>query len=41
LTGSNQSSQHHTVTLLHTHVEGVARRKVEAERAERRSGLTD
>lgn len=30
-----------TITLLHTHVEGVARRKVEAERAERRTGITD
>jgi len=29
------------ITLVHTHVEGVARRKVEAERAERRSGITD
>lgn len=29
------------ITLVHTHVEGVARRKVEAERAERRTGVTD
>lgn len=29
------------ITLVHTHVEGVARRKVEAEQAERRSGITD
>jgi AcrR family transcriptional regulator len=29
------------VTLVQTHVEGVARRKIEAERAERRSGLSD
>jgi AcrR family transcriptional regulator len=29
------------ITLVHTHVEGVARRKVEAERAERRTGITD
>jgi AcrR family transcriptional regulator len=29
------------ITLVHTHVEGVARRKVEAERARRRSGITD
>ncbi|MDI1463242.1 TetR/AcrR family transcriptional regulator C-terminal domain-containing protein [Catellatospora sp. KI3] len=29
------------VTLVHTHVEGVARRKVEAEQAERRTGITD
>ncbi|GAA3287908.1 TetR/AcrR family transcriptional regulator [Dactylosporangium vinaceum] len=29
------------ITLVHTHVEGVARRKLEAERAERRSGITD
>jgi len=29
------------ITLVHTHVAGVARRKVEAERAERRSGITD
>jgi AcrR family transcriptional regulator len=30
-----------TITLVHTHVEGVARRKVEAERAERQTGVTD
>jgi AcrR family transcriptional regulator len=29
------------ITLVHTHVEGVARRKVEAERAERLTGITD
>ncbi len=29
------------ITLVHTHVEGVARRKVEAERARRRTGVTD
>jgi AcrR family transcriptional regulator len=29
------------ITLLHTHVEGVARRKVEAAQAERRTGITD
>jgi len=29
------------ITLVHTHVEGVARRKLEAERAERLSGITD
>lgn len=29
------------ITLLHTHVEGVARRKVESANTERRSGLTD
>jgi AcrR family transcriptional regulator len=30
-----------TITLVHTHVEGVARRKLEAERAERQTGITD
>jgi AcrR family transcriptional regulator len=30
-----------TITLLHNHVEGVARRKVEAAQAERRTGITD
>jgi hypothetical protein len=30
-----------TITLMHTHLEGVARRRVEAERARRRSGITD
>lgn len=29
------------ITLVNTHVEGVARHKVEAERAERRTGITD
>lgn len=29
------------ITLVQTHVEGIARRKVEAERVERRTGLTD
>jgi hypothetical protein len=29
------------ITLVHTHVEGVARRKVEAAQAERRTGMTD
>jgi AcrR family transcriptional regulator len=29
------------ITLVHTHVEGVARRKVEAERAVRLTGITD
>jgi AcrR family transcriptional regulator len=29
------------ITLLHTHVAGVARRKVEAAQAERRTGITD
>jgi AcrR family transcriptional regulator len=29
------------ITLVHTHVHGVARRRVEAERAERRTGITD
>jgi AcrR family transcriptional regulator len=29
------------ITLVHTHVEGVARRRVEADRAQRRSGITD
>jgi AcrR family transcriptional regulator len=30
-----------TITVVHTHVEGVARRKVEAERVERHTGITD
>ena len=29
------------ITLLHTHVEGVARRRVEADRAVRRTGISD
>lgn len=29
------------ITLVHTHVEGVARRRLEAERAQRLSGITD
>jgi AcrR family transcriptional regulator len=29
------------ITLLHTHVEGVARRRIEADRAVRRTGITD
>jgi AcrR family transcriptional regulator len=29
------------ITLLHTHVEGVARRRIEADRAVRRTGLSD
>lgn len=29
------------ITLLHTHLEGVARLKIEAENTERRTGLTD
>jgi AcrR family transcriptional regulator len=29
------------ITLVHTHMEGVARRKLEAERARRHSGITD
>ncbi|WP_235022304.1 TetR/AcrR family transcriptional regulator C-terminal domain-containing protein [Amycolatopsis alkalitolerans] len=29
------------ITLVHTHVEGVARRKIEAERVVRRTGMTD
>jgi AcrR family transcriptional regulator len=29
------------ITLVHTHVEGVARRRIEADRAVRRTGITD
>jgi hypothetical protein len=29
------------ITLVHTHVEGVARRRVEADRAVRRTGISD
>ncbi len=29
------------ITLVHTHVEGVARRRIEADRAVRRTGMTD
>jgi AcrR family transcriptional regulator len=29
------------ITLVHTHVQGVARRKIDAERAERLTGITD
>lgn len=40
-TGLTDIEMDAVLTLVHTHVEGVARRKVEAANTERRTGLTD